>query len=213
MIIEGCWWQGEVRSDGSIWESQYWQLILDGVGTVEACRIVGIGRKTGYRWRAENGGLPPTRVAEESRSSRCLSLLERQRIATLRAQGLSMRAIAEGLGRAPSTISRELRRNTFGHNKGIYDADLAQARARQRVRRQRRGRLLVDALLREQVQARLELEWSPEQIAAWLRRQFPDRPDCVAECLPKHGVDVVDRTGGERPPVLAASGLSVELGA
>jgi transposase, IS30 family len=61
-------------------ESLYWQLIASGVGTVEACREVGIGRKTGYRWRAENGGLPPGRVAEEIRSGRYLSLLERQAV-------------------------------------------------------------------------------------------------------------------------------------
>jgi hypothetical protein len=49
-------------------ESLYWQLILSGVGTVQACQEAGIGRKTGYRWRAENGGLPPGRVAEDVRS-------------------------------------------------------------------------------------------------------------------------------------------------
>jgi hypothetical protein len=58
-------------------ESQYWQLLLSGVGTFKACEIVGIGRKTGYRWRAENGGLPPARLAETARSGRYLSLLER----------------------------------------------------------------------------------------------------------------------------------------
>ena len=42
-------------------EDGYWRLTLSGVGTVEACRLVGIGRKTGYRWRAERGGLPPLR--------------------------------------------------------------------------------------------------------------------------------------------------------
>jgi IS30 family transposase len=51
-------------------ETRYWELILSGVGTVEACQAVGIGRKTGYRWRAENGGLPPALVAEGTRSSR-----------------------------------------------------------------------------------------------------------------------------------------------
>lgn len=43
-------------------ESQYWKLILSGVGTVEACRVVGIGRKTGYRWRAEQSQPPATRL-------------------------------------------------------------------------------------------------------------------------------------------------------
>ena len=59
-------------------EDQYWHLILAGVGTVEACRLVGVGRKTGYRWRAERGGLPPLRRIERGRSDRYLSLLERQ---------------------------------------------------------------------------------------------------------------------------------------
>ncbi|WP_425580583.1 IS30 family transposase, partial [Streptosporangium amethystogenes] len=157
-------------------ESEYWRLVLSGVGTVDACRAVGIGRKTGYRWRAENGGLPPARLAETARSSRFLSLLERQRIATLRAQGLGVRVIAERLGRSPSTISRELRRNTLQHDRGVYDGDLAHVRARQRARRPRQGRLLADGDLRAEVQAKLELEWSPEQIAAYLRRSRPDRP-------------------------------------
>src|SRR5918911_1239842 len=92
-------------------EDEYWQLILDGVPPVEAGRQVGIGRKTGYRWRTETGGLPPARVAEQSRSSRYLSLLERQRIATLRERRLGVREIARRIGRSPSTVSRELRRN------------------------------------------------------------------------------------------------------
>ena len=45
-------------------EDEYWHLVLAGVGTAEACRPVGIGRKTGYLWRAERGGLPPLRLAE-----------------------------------------------------------------------------------------------------------------------------------------------------
>jgi IS30 family transposase len=157
-------------------ESEYWQLIQSGVGTVEACKRLGIGRKTGYRWRMENGGLPPERLAEDARSNRYLSLLERQRIATLRRDGLGVREIARLLGRSPSTVSRELQRNTLEHDRG-YDGDLAHARARQRMRRPKRGRLLTDEALRAEVQAKLELEWSPEQIAAYLRRTFPDRPD------------------------------------
>jgi hypothetical protein len=65
-------------------EARYWRLLATGVGTVEACRLVGITRKTGYRWRAENGGVPPDRLDEASGSNQYLSRLERQRIATLR---------------------------------------------------------------------------------------------------------------------------------
>jgi IS30 family transposase len=157
-------------------ESEYWRLVGSGVGTVRACKQLGIGRKTGYRWRAESGGLPPAALGEGVRSQRYLSLLERRRIATLRREGLGVRQIAEELGRSPSTISRELRRNTAPHDRN-YDGDLAHARARERLRRPRRGRLLVDEELRGLVEAKLELEWSPEQIAAWLRSTFPERPD------------------------------------
>jgi len=156
-------------------ETAYWKLILAGLGTVEACQIVGIDRKTGYRWRAENGGLPPALVAEDTRSSRYLSRLERQRIATLRAAKHSIREIARRLGRSASTISRELRRNIRPHDR-CYDADLAHARARQRARRPRRARLITDSRLRAEVRAKLELEWSPEQISYHLRTEFPDRP-------------------------------------
>jgi IS30 family transposase len=128
-------------------ETLYWEMILAGVGTVDACRILGIGRKTGYRWRAEHGGVPPVRLAEAARNGRYLTLLERQRIATLCREGLGVRAIADHLGRSPSTISRELRRNLRPHDVA-YDGDLAHSRARERARRPRQGRLLADVELR-----------------------------------------------------------------
>lgn len=157
-------------------EDEYWRLIMDRVGTVEACRLVGITRKTGYRWRAERGGLPPLRLVDASRGSRYLSLLERERIAALRGQGLSIREIARRLGRPASTVSRELRRNTAGHDRCGYDATLAHSRARERARRRKPARLSQDAGLRQVVQDKLELEWSPEQIAHWIRLNHPDRP-------------------------------------
>src|SRR4051794_25584244 len=83
-------------------ETEYWKLLQSGVGTVAACKLLGIGRKTGYRWRAENGGLPPARLAESARSSRYLSLLERQRIATLRDRGLGVREIPGRPGPVPA---------------------------------------------------------------------------------------------------------------
>jgi IS30 family transposase len=161
-------WQPDV-------ESRYWQLLLTGIGTVEACRLVGITRKTGYRWRAEYGGVPPTSLAEAARSNRYLSLLERQRIATLRGQGLGVREIARRLDRSASTVSRELRRNLRPHDKNRYDADLAHARARHRAAGPARpvGRRRRPAAV---VQDKLEQDWSPEQITQHLRRACPDRP-------------------------------------
>ena len=155
-------------------EDEYWQLVLAGVGTAEACRQVGIGRKTGYRWRAERGGLPPLRLAEAGHTGRFLSRLERQRIATLHAHGYGVREIARRLGRAPSTVSRELRRNARPHDRA-YDGDL-DARARERARRRRSSRLGTDQELRDLVQDKLEQDWSPEQISAWLRVAHPDEP-------------------------------------
>jgi hypothetical protein len=75
-------------------EGWYWELLAHRVGTVQACRAVGITRKTEYRWRAERGGLAPLELAETARSNRYLSALERQRIATLRGQQLGVREIA-----------------------------------------------------------------------------------------------------------------------
>jgi transposase, IS30 family len=156
-------------------EARYWQLLESGVGTVEACRRVGITRKTGYRWRVEAGGVVPDRLADAVRSNRYLSLTERLRIDTLHRHRVSVREIGRRLDRSPSTISRELRRNTARHDRG-YDATLAHARARARGARPGRSRLATDAELRAVVQDKLELEWSPEQIAAHLREAFPDRP-------------------------------------
>ncbi|MCX5446427.1 IS30 family transposase [Streptomyces nigrescens] len=106
-----------------------------------------------------------------------MSLLERKRIATLRERGLGIREIASRMGRAPSTVSRELERNTLAHDQGIYDADLAHHRAQERIKRARPAKLRIDSELRAEVQAKLDLEWSPEQIAAHLRALWPDRPE------------------------------------
>ncbi len=155
-------------------EDEYWRLIGSGLGTVEACRQVGIGRHTGYRWRAERGGMPPARLANEV-SGRYLSLLERERIAALRRMGLGVRQIAREIGRSPSTVSRELRRNARSHDRGIYDAVLAHARAQEQAGRVKTPILARDPELRALVQAKLEVEWSPEQIAGWLRVTYPER--------------------------------------
>ncbi|WP_448624090.1 helix-turn-helix domain-containing protein [Geodermatophilus sp. URMC 64] len=108
-------------------------------------------------------------MAESAHSGRYLSRLERQRIATLRERGLGVREIARRLSRSPSTISRELRRHLRPHDRGIYDGDLAHARARERSRRPRRPLLAREPELRRIVQDKLKEEWSPAQIAAYLR--------------------------------------------
>lgn len=100
--------------------------------------------------------------------ARQVTLLEREQIAQFWSQGLSRAEIARRLGRHPTTIGRELARNSDG---GAYWASAAQEKAR--ARRQRRPRKLDDPQLNEYVRARLVALWSPEQIAGRSPRQFP----------------------------------------
>ena len=90
-------------------QQRFWELVTSGSSSSRACEAVGVDRRQGYRWRRESGGRPPS--APRVVSARYLSLEERLQIADLHLAGASMRAIAIQLGRAPSTISRELRRN------------------------------------------------------------------------------------------------------
>jgi IS30 family transposase len=162
---------------------QFARLIAQGVNNCEACRIVGINRRTGKRWRhgrtitVRDGRklhYPPViSTRKQEISSRYLSEDERVRIADLRRQKLGVRAIAEQLGRNPSTISRELRRNVPEPG-GAYQPFAAQRLAAARRGRPRAGRLVTDPVLRAFVAARLRQRWSPEQICAAARREFPD---------------------------------------
>lgn len=86
-----------------------------------------------------------------------------------------MRAIATELGRSPATVSRELRRN-LDMGSGQYRPFAAQRLAGGRRARPGRGKLVRDPVLRQFVQQRLGKRWSPEQISAALRVEFPDKP-------------------------------------
>ena len=108
-------------------------------------------------------------------SGRYLSLDERLQIADLRIGGASIRSIAAELGRSPSTISREIRRNG-ATEAGRYGPYAAHERAEQRGRRPRRQKL-DNGELAGIVQDKLCLNWSPEQISLYLDREFPDRPE------------------------------------
>jgi IS30 family transposase len=165
---------------------QFAALIARGVSNAQACRIVGVNRRTGKRWRhgrtitsssGERLHHPPVVTGRRREvCARYLSEDERVRIGDLHRTGRRVRAIATELGRPPSTISRELRRNAEPEG-GQYRPFAAQRRAAERRARPGRGKLLADPQLQEYVQARLGQDWSPEQIAAALRREFPDRPD------------------------------------
>lgn len=113
-------------------------------------------------------------IPPRSTTSDRLSFLDREEISFGRAQGESMRSIAVRLGRAPSTISRELRAGTTWRG---YRPSSAEQLSRQRAMRPRGGKLFGNDRLRDYVQTGLEAEHSPEQISIRLRRDFPDDPE------------------------------------
>ena len=150
-------------------QQRYLQLIARGVNNSEACRLVGINRKTGNRWRYGRpvrnsaGALviyPPVKITESKpRSPRYLSEPERIRIADLLATGVTVRGIAGDLGRAPSTISREIRRNRDPD--GRYRPHHAEHAARLRACKPRQRRIAADGVSAETVQRLLGRRWKP----------------------------------------------------
>jgi transposase, IS30 family len=151
----------------------FWDAVQRGEFITGAAESVGSYRVQGRRWMVAAGGVRPRRGRDLL--GRYLSFSEREEIALARAAGEGARSIARRLGRSPSTVSRELRRNAdLG---GGYRATSAHARAWERACRPKPAKLLVNQRLRELVQRNLERRYSPEQIAGRLRLQFPDEPE------------------------------------
>ena len=148
----------------------FWAALQRGEFIADAAVAVGTYRKQGTRWVAACGGVRPRRGRDLK--GRCLTFAEREEIGLARARGETMRAIARRLGRSPSTISRELRRN--GDRDGGYRATMAHALAFERASRPKPAKLATNPRLRQIVQDDLRRRYSPEQIAGRLRRQFPD---------------------------------------
>jgi IS30 family transposase len=147
---------------------ELWRLWKQGHGCPAIGAALGTSLWAIYQIVARHGGIaPPART----RSPRVLNLLEREEISRGLASGASVRSIAGALSRAPSTISREILR----HGGGLqYRAANADARAWRRARRPKRCRLAVRPRLQRVVAAKLRADWAPQQIAAWLVRQYPD---------------------------------------
>jgi IS30 family transposase len=103
-----------------------------------------------------------------------LSLAGREEISRGLAAGESVRAIARGLGRAPSTVCREV---TANGGRERHRACAADRRAVRLLRRPKPAKLAVCPRLREVVEGKLDLRWSPQQIAAWLAVAYPDDPE------------------------------------
>jgi IS30 family transposase len=111
---------------------------------------------------------------EPRRSPLRLSLAEREEISRGLAAGEPVREIARRLRRAPSTVCREVAANG---GRGRYRACAADRRAVRLLRRPKPAKLARCPRLREAVESKLELRWSPQQIAAWLRISYPDDPE------------------------------------
>src|SRR5690242_13773583 len=152
---------------------QFWEGVRSGLGVQEAGLAAGAGPVKAFAWFKQAGGVKSNGPRPDS--GRYLSVAEREEIAVGLAAGDSQREIAERLGRSPSTISREVMRNSRGRRH--YRALAAQGQAQHRAARPRTAKLAGNAELRGLVQARLKQKWSPEQISTWLRCQFPDRPE------------------------------------
>ena len=117
---------------------------------------------------SRTGGIrPPLR----QRSQRALTLAEREEISRGVVAGQSMRSIAVSLGRAPSTVSRELTRNG---GRRRYRANKADQAAWDRAHRPKTCKLAKNRVLAHIVAEKLQLQWAPEQIAGWLKTMYPD---------------------------------------
>ena len=149
-----------MRSPGRppVWRREhrrgFWEAIAQGLSSEEAAAAVGLSSAVGTRWFREGGGMPT--VSSAPLSGRYLSFAEREEIAILRAQDRGVREIARRVGRCPSTISRELRRNAATRGGALeYRATTAQWHADRRARRPKTAKLAANDELREYVQDRL----------------------------------------------------------
>jgi len=148
--------------------AELWERWKNGQSAASISRSLARRNKTGVeRIVVLHGGIMP---APRRRALTALRLEEREEISRGIAAGRSIRQIAERLGRAPSTVSREIRRN--GGSQG-YRANRADRRAWERALRPKPCRLTEHRELRWRVAQKLALQWSPEQISGWLRQAFP----------------------------------------
>jgi len=134
---------------------QFWAAIKGGQSSEEAAAIANVSPAVGYRWFRQNGGMSP--LTTMPLSGRYLSFREREEIAILHAQEYSVREISRRLGRSPSTISKELRRNAATRSGSFsYRATTAQWHADRRARRPKMTKHASNDTLRQYVQERLD---------------------------------------------------------
>ena len=145
-----------------------WDRWQAGDSTYEIARLFDRGHSSVQGVLAETGGIRPR---PRRRSRLALTLAEREEISRGMVAGQSLRAIAASLGRAPSTVSREIKRN---EGRRRYRASRADQAARDRARRPKTCKLVENRALARIVACKLKGLWSPEQIAGWLKYTYPD---------------------------------------
>jgi IS30 family transposase len=160
-------WTGNVRRLSQADRSEIERLIWAGETFEAAAAAVGCSTKSIQRFLAATGGV---RRRVKERSALRLSLAEREELSRGLVAGDSLRTIATRLGRAPSTISREVAWN--GHRKD-YRAWRAEREAVRRGRRPKPSKLAIDSRLCREVERGLRARWSPQQIAARLASEYP----------------------------------------
>ena len=135
-------------------ERAFWKKIAEGLTSEDAASACGVSGPVGSRWFRERGGMPSIQLGPVSDGY--LSFEEREEIALLKAQDTGVREIARRLGRQPSAISRELRRNAATRNGQLaYRAPTTQWKAELAARRPKPSELAGDLRLHEYVQERL----------------------------------------------------------
>lgn len=152
-------------------KSLMWERWRQGDSLQTIAQLFGRNHSSIQRILAETGGIPP---APRCRSRLALTLAEREEISRAMVAGQSVRSIAASLRRAPSTVSREIKRN--GGQDG-YRASLADQCAWDRARRPKPCKLVENRRLANIVASKLQLQWSPEQIAGWLKQLFSGYED------------------------------------
>jgi IS30 family transposase len=148
-------------------KAEIWRRYRGGASLRSIHQALGRSGKTVWDFVAATGGIPPV---ERVRSALRLSLAEREEISRGLVADQSCRAIARRLGRAPSTVSREV----AGHGgRAHYRACIADRAAWEHARRPKPAKLATHRELGALVATKLKLRWSPQQIAGWLRREHP----------------------------------------
>ena len=161
--------QGQIRLTPQQ-HRELWDRWKSGESVSDIGRALGRVRSGIHKWLALSGGIAPS---ARRRSARSLSLAEREVISRGLSNGHSIRRIAADLGRAPSTVSREVRRHG---GRQTYRAHQADRRAWDMALRPKPCALRLNSELRRVVASKLCLDWSPEQISAWLKLRYPDEP-------------------------------------